>query len=235
MTQKLTACMLIGTAVVTNVAFFALGTVFNYPDVLNEPAGDVLVAFRESQGSVAAWFVVLACSAALLAPIAVGVGRLSPNRAMRVAVPIGITAALVQVIGLLRWPILVPGYAAHATSVNPDVAEAARDSFATANNVLGTVVGETFGYLLTAVWTVLVVIALGRRFAGRWFQPLGLTSAGLVVAGVLSPLGLPVIDTANFVGYILWSVWLVAVGIAILHHQRRHLATRNPVPVTAAT
>jgi hypothetical protein len=235
MTQKLTACLLIGTAVVTNVAFFALSTVFDYPDVLNEPAGDVLVAFRESQGAVAAWFVVLACSAALLAPIAVGVGRLSPSRAMRVAVPIGVAAAVVQVIGLLRWPILVPGFAADATSGDPDIAEAARDSFATANDVLGTVVGETLGYLLTAAWTVLVVVALGRRYAGRWFQILGVTSAGLVVAGVLSPLGLPVIDTANFVGYILWSVWLIALGIGLLHHQRRHVATPNPVPVTATT
>ena len=33
-------------------------------------------------------------------------------RAMRIAVPVGIAAAVVQVIGLLRWPILVPGYAA---------------------------------------------------------------------------------------------------------------------------
>jgi hypothetical protein len=231
MTQKLTACLLIGTAVSTNVAFLALGTVFNYPDVLDEPVADVLVAFRESQGSVAAWFVVLACSAALLAPIAVGVGRLSPNRVMRVAVPVGIAAALVQVIGLLRWPTLVPGYAAEAASANPDIAEAARDSFATASNVLGTIVGETFGYILTATWTVLVVVALGRSYAGRWFQLLGTTSAALVVVGVLSPLELPVIDTANFVGYILWSVWLIALGIGILHHQRRHVATPSPVTV----
>ena len=232
MNHKLTACLLIGAAVLTNVAFFALGSVFNYPDVLDEPVADVLTDVPRRTGSVAAWFVVLACSAALLAPIAIGVGRLASSRAMHVAVRVGIAAAVVQVVGLLRWPILVPGYAADANSADPDVAQAARDSFATANDVLGTTIGETFGYILTAAWTVLVVVALGRRYAGRWFQVLGAASAALVVVGVLSPLDLPVIDTANFVGYILWSVWLVSLGVLILHHERRATA---PIAAARAT
>jgi hypothetical protein len=38
--------------------------------------------------------------------------------------------------------------------------------------ILGTVIGETFGYLLTAAWTLLVVASLGPRFSGRVFAPL---------------------------------------------------------------
>jgi len=106
MNRKLTAALLFTAAVLTTVAFTALGTVFNYPDVLKEPVDDVLAAFRTSQTAVTAWFTVLALSAALLAPIAVGVGRLSTRPAMRVAVPVGIAAAAVQVIGLARWPLL---------------------------------------------------------------------------------------------------------------------------------
>ena len=30
-----------------NAAFTVLGSVFNYPDVLKEPAGEILAAFRE--------------------------------------------------------------------------------------------------------------------------------------------------------------------------------------------
>ena len=40
-------------------------------------------------------------------------------------------------------------------------------------------------------------------------QLLGAVSAVLIVAGALSPLDLPLIDDANFIGYVLWSVWLV--------------------------
>jgi hypothetical protein len=221
MNPKLTAFLLILAAVLANLGFTALGSIFNYPDVLDEPAGDVLASFRDNQGAVSAWFSVLALSAALLAPIAIGVGRLSSTRTMRVAVRVGIAAAAVQVVGLLRWPILVPGYASDAASGDAGVAAAARDSFRTASDILGTGIGETLGYLLTATWTALVIVALNRRFAGRWFGVLGAASAVLVLVGVLSPLDLPGIDTANFFGYVLWSIWLIAFGVVMVVRERR--------------
>jgi hypothetical protein len=222
MNPKLTASLLILAAVLANVGFTALGSIFNYPDVLDEPAGKVLADFRAHESPVSAWFAVLALSAALMAPIAIGVARLSSERAMRIAVRVGIAAAVVQVIGLLRWPLLVPGYAADDNT----------SAFSTASDILGTAIGETVGYLLTATWTALVVVALGRRYAGRWFQVLGLVAAALVLCGVVSPLGLPVIDTANFFGYVLWSLWLIAFGVVILLHERRAGALR-PVAVTS--
>jgi hypothetical protein len=221
MNVKLTATLLILAAVLANVGFTALGSIFDYPDVLDEPAGAVLADFRDNQTAIAAWFGVLALSAALFAPIAIGVGRLSRSRAMRISVPVGIAAAVVQVVGLSRWPLLVPGYASDAASSDAGVAAAARDSFTTASDILGTGLGETLGYLLTATWTVLVVVALGRRFAGRWLQVLGGVSAGLVFAGVFSPLGLPGVDSANFLGYVLWSLWLIALAVVILVRERR--------------
>ena len=221
MSPKLTAFLLILAAVLANVAFTALGSIFNYPDVLDEPAGRVLASFRDHENAVRGWFTVLALSAALLAPVAIGVGRLSSARPMRAAVWVGIAAAVVQVIGLLRWPILVPGYASDAASADPAAAAGGRDAFRTASAILGTTIGETLGYLLTATWTVLVVVALGRAFAGRWFPVLGGAAAALVLVGVLSPLDLPVVDTANFLGYVLWSVWLIAFAVAIVVRERR--------------
>ena len=52
----------------------------------------------------------------------------------------------------------------------------------------------------------------------------------LVLLGVLSPLDLPVIDTANFLGYVLWSAWLVAFAIVIAVHERRRASA--PAAVT---
>jgi hypothetical protein len=234
MNRKLTAALLVAAAVLTNVAFTALGTVFNYPDVLKEPVDDVLAAFRASQAAVTGWFAVMAFSAALFAPIAVGVGRLSTRRTMRLAVPVGIAAAVVQVVGLLRWPLLVPGYSADAASADPAIATAGRDSFATAHLVLGNIVGETFGYLLTAAWTLLVMAALGRTLAGRWFTVIGAVSAVLILAGVLSPLDLPIIDTANFVGYVLWSAWLVAFAVLLVRrpHPSNSIVTGSALSGT---
>lgn len=221
MTRRRTAALMIAAAVLANLAFTGLGAVFDYPDVLKQPADDVLASFRAAQLAVVTGFLALALGAALLAPVAVGVGRLSDARAMRWAVPVGVAAAAVQVVGLLRWPLLVPGWAATAAGDDPAAAEAARAAFGTANRVLGTLIGETGGYLLTAGWTSLVLAALGTAFAGRLFVALGASSAVLILAGVLSPLDLPLIDIGNFVGYVLWSAWLVMFAIVLLVRQHR--------------
>jgi hypothetical protein len=211
MNRKLTATLLVAAAVLTNAGFVALGSIFDYPAVLKEPAADILTSFRAHEGPIVAWFSVLALSAALFAPIAIGVGRLSAARAMRIAVPVGIAVAVVQVIGLSRWAILVPGYASSNDT----------EAFATAHRILGTVIGETFGYTLTATWTLLVLAALGKAYAGRWFVALGFAAAVLIATGVLSPLHVPGVGLTNFAGYVLFSLWLVAFAVLIV---------RRPVP-----
>lgn len=231
MNRTFTAVLLMAAAILTNAAFTVLGSVFNYPDVLKESTVDILASFRAHQGQVTFWFAMMAVSAALFAPIAIGVGRLSTHRAMRWAVPVGIAAAVVQVIGLSRWPLLVPGFAADAASTDPATAASGRDAFEMAHLILGNVIGETLGYIFTAAWTLLVLVALHRTLAGLWFTVLGAVSAILIVAGVLSPLDLPIIDTANFVGYVLWSVWAIVFAVLLL--VRRPRATVDSPHATA--
>ena len=214
MTPRRTAASMVAAAVLLNLAFTGLGAAFDYPEVLKRPPAEALATFRAAQGVVSAWFLLLALGAALLAPVAIGVGRLSTHRAMRLAVPVGVAAATVQVVGLLRWPLLVPGWAA-----DNDV-----QAFTTANRVLGNLVGETFGYLLTAAWTGLVLVALGAAFAGRLFVVLGGVAAVLILLGVFSPLEIPVVDLANFVGYVLWSVWLLIFAAVLVRRGARRPA-----------
>ena len=112
-------------------------------------------------------------------------------------------------------------------AIQPSLLEPATP-FLLAHRVLGTVVGETFGYLLTAAWTLLVLVALGRGVP-RWFTALGAVSAVLILSGVLTPLHLPVVDNANFIGYIMWSVWLVIFAILILRLSHSRAPESEPV------
>ena len=64
--------------------------------------------YREHQGAVTAWFLVLVISAALLAPVGLLLGRLAGGRLGRWIAVIGVAAATVQVIGLSRWVLFVP-------------------------------------------------------------------------------------------------------------------------------
>ena len=107
MNHRLTAALLVTGAVAVNAAFFGLGALFDYPDVLQRPGAEVLASFRDHQVGVMSWFTVLLAGAALMAPIAVG--RTSPRqRAGRLRRDgVGIAAAVVQVIGLSRWLLVI--------------------------------------------------------------------------------------------------------------------------------
>lgn len=207
-----TAALLVAGAVLVNVAFLGLGTAFDYPDVLNQPPVDVLIRFHANQVLIGSLFLLLAAGAALLAPIAVAVSRLGDGRALRASRIVGITAAAVQVAGLLRWPLVVPFLAGEAPT-----ASAAR-TFQTLNLVLGTTVGETLGYALTAAWTVLVCLGLRRSVLGRALTAIGLLAAALIAVGTVEPL-VPIAGLANFVGYVVWSVWLVAFAVVLLRRR----------------
>ncbi|MGW4090873.1 DUF4386 family protein [Nocardia sp. NPDC004718] len=198
--------LLVAAPITLNVAFAGLGSAFDYPHVLREPAAEVLALFRQNQTAVVTWFVVLAVAAAALAPLAVLIGRLDRGPAMRAAVATGVAAAAVQAIGLLRWPVAVPALAARAAEEGPD--SSAVRTFEVLGAVLGTGLGETAGYTLTAAWTALVAIALRHRMPAVW-SALGCACAVLVLSGVLVPLNVPLTAQANFAGYVLWSIWLL--------------------------
>ena len=74
---------------------------------------------------------------------------------------------------------------------------------------------------LPHVATLLVLVALHRTLAGRWFTVLGAGSSVLILSGLLSPLDLPLVDTANFAGYVLWSLWLIALAVVLLRRPSR--------------
>ena len=209
--RRLVAALLVAAVVLANAAFIGLGSVFEYPDVLQESADEILASFREDEAVIVTFFVLLALSAALLAPIALILGRQIPGDAGRWSIRVGIAAAVVQVIGLLRWPLVVPFLADREDT----------GAFEAVHTVLGTVVGETFGYALTAVWTVLIVRGLASHLAGSWFAWLGYGSAALIALGVLVPLDVPGADFANFLGYVIWSVWLLVLAGLLLRRGDR--------------
>ena len=205
-------------ALLAIAGFTVLGSVFEYPQILEEPTGDVLTLYREHQGAVMTWFLVLVASAALMAPAGIWLGRLTGGQLGRWIAITGTAAAAVQVIGLQRWVTLVPGISHDA--LDPARRAAAEDRFELWHVLLGKAIGETTGYALTATFTVLVVVALSRTVLPRWLAVIGYIAAGLIVTGVI----VPVVEAAsltNFAGYVVWCAWLLAVATVLW---------RTPVP-----
>jgi hypothetical protein len=99
---------------------------------------------------------------------------------------------------------------------------AGADQFTWINTVLGQGLGEAGGYVLTAAWTALVLVALRQRFAvPPMFAVVGLVSAVLILSGLLVPLGVPGADSANFAGFLLWTAWIVWFGVLLLRGSLR--------------
>jgi len=204
--------------------FTVLGSIFEYPQVLEEPTADILALFRQHQGAVMGWFLVLAVSAALMAPAGVWLGRIAGGRLGRWIAGIGIAAATVQVVGLQRWVTLVPGISDDA--LDPALRADAEDRFELWHTVLGKAIGETLGYALTATFTALVVIALSRSVLPRWLAFIGYVAAALIATGVV----VPVVEAAsltNFVGYVAWCAWLLAVAVVLFRVPGRQPTVRG--------
>ena len=177
-TARRTVAVLLATASVLAIAgFTALGSIFDYPAVLKHPAAEILTSFREHQSGVTTWFLILTVSAALLAPAGILLGRLIGGTAGRGVAIIGVAAAVVQVVGLSRWVLLIPGVSADA--LDPATAAAAVDRFTGLHFWLGTIVGETVGYALTATFTVLAI--------GKGVLPLMLTVSPVLRSSAAMP------------------------------------------------
>jgi hypothetical protein len=212
-TARLAATTLITASALAIAGFTALGSVFEYPQILEEPTSDILALYREHQGAVVGWFLVLVISAAMLAPAGLLLGRLTGGTLGRWIAATGVAAATVQVIGLQRWVTLVPGISDDA--LDPARRAAAEDRLEFLHTLLGKVVGETIGYALTAAFTVLVVIALSRTILPIWLAWTGYASAALIATGIVIPV-LGAASLTNFAGYVLWCLWLVGVGFLLL-------------------
>ncbi len=220
--RRFTGVLLILTPVAFNAFFTLLSVTFEYPDILREPAGYVLRSFDEGgAGLVAIWYAFM-LTAALLVPVAVLLPRYLSREDvpyLRVATAFGVIAGVVQFLGLVRWPFLVPYLA--DVYLDPASSAAARETvvvvFEAFNRYAGVAVGENLGYLFTGLWTVLISLSmLGSSLFGRWLGWAGLVAAAGILVGTLEQAGFgPAADVVT-VSYILWSIWLVLTGVALL-------------------
>ena len=221
--RRVTGIVLILTPIAFNALFTLLSVTFEYPDILREPTGYVLRHFDAGGSSLVATWYGFMLTAVLLVPVAVLVHKALTREDtpyMAVATTFGVIAGVVQFLGLVRWPFLVPYLA--DTYLDPASSAATRASVAVVfeafNRYAGVAVGENLGYLFTGLWTRVVALAMfGSALPfRRWLGLLGTVSAAGLLVGTLDPAGFDPAADIVVVGYILWSLWLAVFGIFLL-------------------
>jgi hypothetical protein len=132
---------------------------------------------------------------------------------------------LVQFLGLIRWPFLVPYLARVAEEAEPGSprGEAVDVVFQAFNRYLGVGVGEHLGYAFTGIWSVLAGVALvDSSVVSGWLGVVGVVIGPLFLlcslefVGRFEESGFKLAGALTPMTYVAWSVWLLAVGIALL-------------------
>ena len=227
--EVVTAVLLIAVPIAFNLAFFELGRAFDYPNILRKEPDEILRRFAAGgPGLILRWEALLLSALAML-PLAVLVTvTLAPPAPLAVAsVVIGSAAALVQGLGLVRWPFVVPELARRYIAADgPDAAATRRTIevvFATLHRLLGVGIGEHLGYLLTGLWTLLVAGSImSTSVLPGWLGLVGIPIGVTLLIGTLEFVGpneergWPLAGTIVPIAYIAWSIWLIALGLGFI-------------------
>lgn len=224
--------LLIAVPLVFTAGFTGLQMTFDYPDILRHPGGEVLTRFAAAGVDLHIYWYAMMAAAIGMIPATVAAGLHFWKRDSLLAglsIAFGVLAGLVQALGLIRWVLLVPGLAsAYVAPGAADIDRAMAVSIFDATNLyLGVGVGEHLGYLFTGIWTILVSALL---FSSRRIVSLtGFVLSLGVMAGMLEPFGMALAADVNAIGYSLWALWSLVLGVLLLVEGRSvRLASAQP-------
>ena len=226
--EQLAAVLLIVVPVAFNGAFFALARAFDYPDILRREPDEILRRFAAGgPGLLLRWELLLLSALAMLPLAAVlAVVLAAPPALSALAVVLGVSAALVQALGLVRWPYGVSELARRYVAAPAGSGDATREAvvvtFATLHRLLGVGVGGAPRLPADRA------VDAGRgcfdrhpdhsRVDGLHQIPIGaaILVGVLEFAGPNEPDGWALAGAVVPIAYIAWSVWLIALGILML-------------------
>lgn len=248
--QNTTLRRLIGSGfmlgvILINIPYALLIANFNYPDILREPTDVVLTQFQAGgAGLIFTWLAFAWCGFTIL--LAIGALPQALDRAkmplLGLATALGITAMVVQMVGLLRWVFVVPVLAQLYTDpLSGELVRAATlVTFQAIHQYGGVVLGEHLGYAFTVLWMGLISWSF-LRTAG---YPRRLGAFGLVASGVYTLAhgelfatvipGFPYWAEAGLVGSVLWMAWTFWLGAWVFRSAAQPAAQRHPAAAMSA-
>ncbi len=226
--ERATGLLLLAMPLAFNVLFFLLGRRFDYPATLRQPTGEILRRFQAGGVTLKVIWHAFFLTAVAFVPLVILVGQVLAEDELAIvplATTFGVLAAVVQFLGLIRWPYLVPYLA--RTFLDPASSEATRDAVAVVfqafHRTLGVAIGEHLGYLLTGLWTLLIGVAMiqGDAFPAWLGWPgivlgLALMVGSIEFAGPFEERGWGFAGMLVPIAYIAWSLWLIVAGVTLL-------------------
>jgi hypothetical protein len=225
---KITAAVLIFLGVYINIPFSILGAIFDYPRILRQPTGEVLMRFHQGGTRlIAVWYAFAICPVLMIvvAKLLHRILRIEHKDLASVSATFGVLAGVFQVLGLIRWVFVVPVLANAYTDPAATVAtkNAVEIVFQALHQYAGVAVGEHLGQLFTALWVVMISAAMLRSSAfRRWQGFVGIAIAILMFLGLVDGFATvagfdaKIFSMFTVVSFILLSFWMISLGVVLL-------------------
>lgn len=217
--RLLTAWTLILAPLVLVVGFASLGVTFDYPTILREPVAEILARFQAGGPVLVAQWYSMVFASILFVPASLLFHQLIKDRPLAPLVTgFGIVAALVNALGFIRWPFLVPVLAERYAE--PGLSEAARVSlevtFEAFHTYAGVAVGEHLGFTFLALWLVTGGVAMRGSVLPNWLGWLWVVTGVGTFLGVLKPLGWEAAGLINAGASFLGMLAVLLAGVMVL-------------------
>ncbi|NDJ25056.1 DUF4386 family protein [Nostoc sp. B(2019)] len=235
---KITGLLLTIFAVLINIPYWLLVQNFEYDDILRKPTDYVLTQFHAGgTGLILTWFC-FGLLTLLFIPAVILLGKVivredTPYLASFTLM--GVLSSILQAVGLMRWAFVIPVLA--TMHVNTTTSDATRAAVAVVYQVVhqygGVVIGEQLGQTLLICWTFGISLAMLRSPLFKpWVGWLGLATLPFWILGQSELLAtvIPTIPKLEVtpIGFMMWEVWLIVIGVFLLRTNKRRLAINQP-------
>lgn len=231
---------LIAFPLAVQVPFTLLVERFSYPDILQRSADEVLTRFHAGGSALVwTWYAYALCTLGLAFIATLLPDVLEQKGAVaRASVVSGVIAAIAQLLGLLRWTLVVPFLATRWVE-HADQHQAVEVAYEVQHRLFGVLLGEHVGPLFMAAWTALASVMILKANGPRLIAAAGFVSAVLFVGGLGSGLSRAVpmpafVQPLPMVAFIVWSLWAVATGMLLVVRSRVRVAGRPSMKAALA-
>jgi Domain of unknown function (DUF4386) len=205
--------------------FSYLAANFDYPQILEGSAAEVLPRLRGGGSVMRAVWAIYAFLPLLLVPGAVGAYFACPSSRgrMTLALVVASLGALAMCLGLMRWPSIHWALAEIYSQAGPETKRSLEAVFNGLNLYLGNYIGELLGETALAAFFLLTGLSMRCevRFP-KWLGWSGVIFSLLLLVGAFRNLT----GAVQFIAEInngLLPLWMIVLGTALVWYSR-HLA-----------
>ncbi|MGH1392543.1 MAG: DUF4386 domain-containing protein, partial [Trichormus sp.] len=230
---RTTGILLIFLVILSNIPYILLIQTFEYDDILREPVDYVLTQFQAGGARLILTWFTFGLAAVLFIPGSILLHTILEREDapyLSTATFLGAISGVLQAVGLMRWVFVVPILAKLYTDTTASTAtrEAVSVVYQAVHQYGGVVMGEHLGQTALIGWTLGMGMAMrSSPLFKSWVAWWGLFTTPLLLLGQSELLAtvlptLPVVE-ATPVGFILWEIWLLIVGISLLRVPQKRI------------